>query len=59
MWPLKNIFTPGTQEVSFPVEDNHRMLATMKDVNLVLGVDADSRDIAQLGGKRPQFSATL
>ena len=41
-------FAPGAQEVAVAVEHHHRMLAAVEDVDAVLAVDGDRRDVAEL-----------
>src|SRR3954462_14862924 len=33
---------PGTQEISIAVEDHHRMLAAIEDIDIVFAIDTDS-----------------
>ena len=40
--------TPGPQEIALAVEDDHRVLAAVEHIDLVLAVDRYGRDIAKL-----------
>src|SRR3954451_9355134 len=47
---------PGAQEISLAVEDHHRMLAAIEDMDIVFTVDTDSADFLErpaLGKFRP------
>jgi hypothetical protein len=35
--------TPRPQEIAFPVEHDHRVLAAIEDIDIVFGVDTDPR----------------
>jgi hypothetical protein len=47
---------PRAQELALAVEDHHRMLAAIEDVDIVLAVDTDAADFLEgpaLGQLRP------
>ena len=47
---------PGAQEVAFAVEDHHRMVAAIEDIDIVFAVDTDPADFLErpaLGKFRP------
>src|SRR3954469_26002524 len=39
--------TPGAQEISLAVEDHHRMLAAIEDIDIVFTVDTDPADFLE------------
>ena len=43
MRPLENAVAPGAKKVAVAVEDDHRMLAARKTINLILAIDSDRR----------------
>ena len=50
--------TPGAQEVAIAIKDNHRVLAAVEDVHVVLGVHRDASHVDELqpDGSFSQFS---
>ena len=56
MSPRVLAFAPRAEEVAGAVEDHHRMLAAIEDVDIILAVDADPADFFErpaLGKFRP------
>ncbi len=47
MRAIEETLAPGAQKFAVAVEDDHRVLAAIEDVDIVLGVDADPRNFLQ------------
>src|SRR5580658_486370 len=48
MGAVKNVLTPGFQEVAFAIQNDHRMRAAVEAVNPVPAIDPDGGDITKL-----------
>src|SRR5712691_2447284 len=46
---------PGAQEVAVAIKDNHRVLAAVEDVHVVLGVHRDASHVDKLPARRELF----
>jgi hypothetical protein len=56
VWPITELpLTKRAQEVTITVEDHHRMLAPVKGVNVVLGVDSNPGDIDEFPSRWQLF----
>src|SRR5262245_41477945 len=51
----EHALAPGAQEVAVTIEDNHWMLAAVKDVHVILGVHCDASHIDELPARRELF----
>ena len=59
---LEDALAPRAQHVAVLVEDDDRMVAAVKRVDLVLAIDADGRDVVQIpsvGPLRPAFDSAV
>ena len=45
--PVEQVFAPGIQQVAVAVEHHHRVLAAIEDIDPVLRVDRDRRDVLE------------
>jgi hypothetical protein len=51
----EHALAPGAQEVAVAIEDNHRMLAAVEDIHVILGVHRDASHIDELPARRELF----
>ena len=52
---LNRPLTPGAQEVAIAIKDNHRVLAAVEDVHVVLGVHRDASHVDELPSQTGAF----
>ena len=57
---IEQAFAPALDEVTIAIEHHHRMFAAIEDVDTVLAVDGDGRDVGEVpsAGSFAQFSTT-
>src|SRR5215471_7400859 len=51
----EHVLVPGAQEVAIAIKDNHRVLAAVEDVHVVLGVHRDASHVDELPARRELF----
>src|SRR5712664_2064342 len=51
----EHALAPGAQEVAIAIKDNHRVLAAVEDVHVVLGVHRDASHVDELPARRELF----
>jgi hypothetical protein len=55
---LEHALAPGAQEVALAVEHDHRVLAAIEDVDLVLAVHGDGADVHELPSRRAAWPSS-
>src|ERR1700688_417505 len=47
MWPSEDAMAPSAQNIAVLVQDNHRMLSPCEQVDFIVAINGDGRDVSQ------------